>query len=251
METAEKMFLVPQHQLEKLKFNTSENENIRKSVESNLDVEIRHILSRNDLKDYEKAKLYTATLQKFLNLVKLGDHETAHLTLSLPKTSDDGETVSDDQNVKKTDVIHEFISNIPARSQKNASYILEKILKSEGVASWNDNGEFVFKGNTIRGSHMLDLLKNLTASHKVADERRPVGWHEILQTVAQLNIPFSAIPNGIVRRKISDLKGSKESYPQPSSSTIKNDDFTRKPVLKSPKFPSSPRFPRSEWYDYD
>ena len=79
--------------------------------------------------------------------------------------------------------------------EKNASYVMDKISKSGDVASWNDEGEFIFKGKTIKGSHMLDLVKNLTAPHKVSDDRRPLGWPEMFQTVANLNIPFSTIPN--------------------------------------------------------
>ncbi|KAK3510289.1 hypothetical protein QTP70_033153 [Hemibagrus guttatus] len=55
METAEKMYLVPQHQLDKL----TDKESLRKIVENNLDDGIRKILSRTDLNEYEKAKIYT------------------------------------------------------------------------------------------------------------------------------------------------------------------------------------------------
>ena len=45
---AEKMFLVPQHQLDKLKSENSRG-TIRQIVENDLDVSIRNILGRHDL----------------------------------------------------------------------------------------------------------------------------------------------------------------------------------------------------------
>ena len=214
METAEKMYLVPQHQLDKLKTMTSGKENVRNTVENDLNETMRHILTRSDLIPYEKAKLYASALQRFLNIVKQGDEETARLTLSLPVESENKTVigVTDDQQTTKDEIAKEVIGNVPVRTRKNASYIMDKISKSGDVASWNDEGEFIFKGKTIKGSHMLDLVKNLTESHKVSDDRRPLGWPEMLQTVANLNIPFSAIPNVGVRRKISDLKKSKTLY---------------------------------------
>lgn len=80
MEYAEKMYLVPHHQLDKLK---SENarENIQQTVESDLDAAIRNILRRADLNPYEKVKLYSHTLSRFLTIVKQGDRESGVLTL--------------------------------------------------------------------------------------------------------------------------------------------------------------------------
>lgn len=58
-----------------------------------------------------------------------------------------------------------------------------------------------FKRKTIKGSHMVDLLRNFMAPHNVSDDRGPLGWKEILQTGARLNIPFSALPNGVFEVK--------------------------------------------------
>ncbi len=52
-----------------------------------------------------------------------------------------------------------------------------------------------FKGRVINGSHMLDLVKSITAPHTIRDEYRPRGWSEFLDAFAVLNIPFSTITN--------------------------------------------------------
>ena len=53
MEYAEKMYLVPHHQLDKLKSENA-HENIQQTVESDFDTAIRNILRRDDLNPYEK-----------------------------------------------------------------------------------------------------------------------------------------------------------------------------------------------------
>ncbi len=52
-----------------------------------------------------------------------------------------------------------------------------------------------FKGRVINGSHMLDLVKSITAPHTIRDEYRPRGWSEFLDAFAVLNIPFSTVTN--------------------------------------------------------
>ncbi|GAA6072953.1 uncharacterized protein LOC112544205 isoform X1 [Tachysurus ichikawai] len=134
---------------------------------------MRKILSRTDLNEYEKVKLYTAVVQKFLNLVELGDQESAHLTLTLPKIQESKteETMTEVSHPHGDEITHEVFANVSARSKRNASYIMEKLLKSDDAASWNDEGEFIFNGKTIKGSHMVDLLKNLTAPHAFSRRR--------------------------------------------------------------------------------
>ncbi len=58
------------------------------------------------------------------------------------------------------------------------------------LCSWTDSGEFVFKGRVIDGSHMLDLVKSITASHMIRDEYRPCGWSEFLDAFAFLIYRF-------------------------------------------------------------
>lgn len=240
MENAVKMYLVPQQQLDKLNTSAGGKQNVRQTVENDLDETMRQILNRPDLIPYEKAKLYASALQRFLNIVKQGDEETTQLTLSLPvedKTTSETNTASH----KPEDVIvKEVIGNIPARNRKNASFIMDKLSKSSDVASWNDKGEFIFKGVTIRGSHIMDLIKNLTAPQKISNERRPLGWFEMLKTVAGLNIPFSTIPNVGVRREISDIKKADPLYSPRSASKRDDSDSDTEPVFKSPRFTSSP-----------
>ncbi len=85
------------------------------------------------------------------------------------------------------------------------------------LCSWSDSGEFVFKGHVIAGSHMLDLVKSITAPHTIRDEYRPCGWREFLYAFAVLNILFSTISNPQLKRTVETLKRKSPSHNQQMS----------------------------------
>ncbi len=84
MEYAEKHYVIPQNQMNKLRAGNV-REAIQLVVENNLDVAIRNILQRSDLDLHGKAKLYSNVLQRFLTIVKQGDLESGTLILMLSK----------------------------------------------------------------------------------------------------------------------------------------------------------------------
>lgn len=101
------------------------------------------------------------------------------------------------------------------RSRKNAEHILDALRNVADRVSWNTQGEIIFNGQCIRGSHVFDLIKNVTAPHNVSDAARPVGWDMFLKTLADLNITLSVVPNiPSIRRTISGLKSGVDTESQ-------------------------------------
>ena len=240
MEHAQKMYLVPQHQLDALKQPTPP-ERLRQTVENELDEAMKNILNLPDLDLHEKAKKYASVLQRFLAMVKQGELEKGVLTLSLPV--DDPGIVNKDV---PTDVLEEVLKQMPARSRRNVEYLVNTIRKAKGTVAWNDQGEFVVNGHVIKGSHMYDLLKSVTAPGHV--KQRPVGWDVFLKSLADINAPTSSIPNVEVRHIIDRYKhGDVHTAENMSAKITKRQrrkrletaSFSRKPnsdvVFKSPK----------------
>ncbi len=141
-------------------------------------------------------------------------------------------------------------------SEEDLNAAFDKMSKAKGLSTWNESGEFVFKGKAVPGSHMLDLLKNVTAPHQVRDDRRPLGWSEFLKAFAELNIPFSTVPNNHVRRVISSLKNKPgtiaymQEPSRPSKKSVKK-RFSRTTVLRTdePAF-KSPTIDRRLWLEF-
>ncbi len=122
MEYAEKHYVIPQNQMNKLRAGNA-CETIQEVVESNLDASIRNILQRSDLDTYGKAKLYSNVLQRFLTIVKQGDLASDTLTLTLPKPDvihTDGDTnvnapIPTSNNVVdvQDQIVDEILHNVP------------------------------------------------------------------------------------------------------------------------------------------
>ncbi len=211
MEYAEKHYVILQNQLNKLRAG-GVRETIQQTVENDLDVAIRNILQRTDLDPHGKVKLYSNVLQRFLTIVKQGDLESGTLTLTIPKQDGDAPAVtapvnpSSNNDYGEDQIVSEILNNVPQRSLKNVKYILDKMSNAKPLSSWTASGEFVFKGHVISGSHVLDLVKSITAPHTIRDEYRPRGWNEFLDAFAVLNIPFSTISNTQVKRTVEALK---------------------------------------------
>ncbi len=124
MEYAEKHYVIPQNQMNKLRAGNA-RETIQEVVENNLDEAIRNILQRSDLDSYGKAKLYSNVLQRFLTIVKQGDLASDTLTLTLPKPDviTDGDTnvnapIPTSNNVVdvQDQIVDEILHNVSQRS---------------------------------------------------------------------------------------------------------------------------------------
>lgn len=235
MQHTQKMFLVPQHQLDLLKQQQQNPASIRQVAQNELDQAMANVLELPDTDMYEKAKKYAAILQRYLTLVKQGEREKAVLTLSLPDGDggDQNDPPSSDTGVNDP-VVGDVLRHIPTRSRRNAEHVLSALSKASDVLSWTGQGEVVINKQTVTGSHLYDLIKNVTAPYNVSEYSRPVGWSLFLKTLAGLNIPLSAIPNTQVRRAILDLKAGN------ITTTVSSRKQPKRLFNMSPSF-SSPR----------
>ena len=236
MEHVQKMFLVPQQELDKLKQNASAlplDTPIRKIAESTLDSDIQKLLSTPSIDMHEKAKMYSNILQRYLSFVKQGTSEKNVLTLSLPGDNPPGtgntdfETVQTQSNDGGDTVIADILKHMPAKNKKNATHIVDTISKSKDKLTWTPRGELVIDGSIVHGSHVYDLLKNVTSTYRVDDAKRPLGWLQFLEKLAIMNVPLSAVPNGEVKQAIVSIKRSGVSQPRKSNE--------RSDVLATPK----------------
>lgn len=82
LRTSRKMFLVTPHQMNHLS-QPAENQMIRRVAENDLDSKMRDILSAQGLNAYEKIQKSKALLQRYLALIKQGEKEDRHITLTL------------------------------------------------------------------------------------------------------------------------------------------------------------------------
>nr|XP_025035760.1 uncharacterized protein LOC112544205 isoform X1 [Pelodiscus sinensis]XP_025035761.1 uncharacterized protein LOC112544205 isoform X2 [Pelodiscus sinensis] len=206
MEYAEKMYLVPSHQLEQLRAPPPVEENIRTTATRLLDAEMKSVLQRTDLAEYEKAKLYSAVLQRYLTYVRQSDADKRKISLFLPEQSD---TAKPPETENTSDsVVQELLDNVNKRYKKNASVLLNKLGQDKTIASWNDKGAFVYKGSVVNGSNMLDLVRAVTQTRSVPSRHVPKGWEVFINAMAELNAPSSIMGSADNRVLWERLKAS-------------------------------------------
>jgi hypothetical protein len=253
MEHTHKMYLVPQHQLDALKHNQP-RESVRQTAENDLDKDIATVLNTPDTDLYAKAARYGAVLQRYLSMIKQGQREHGELTLSLA----DGGSVhtpvpaqrgADDDEGLDDHIYNDILKHIPVRSKSNTRHILDSLKKTKNV-SWSDKGELVLQGKPIKGSHMFDLLKNVTAPYHIGESVRPQGWNVFLQSLASNNIPLSSIPNKQLRHTVDMYKYMPPSkgYNAPASMPVSSVKRRR----RHQPMPSiaSPGMPMNEWLTF-
>ncbi|KAK2920582.1 hypothetical protein Q8A73_000067 [Channa argus] len=211
MDHAQKMYLIPRHQLDALKQH-QQNQNtgsIRQSVENEIDKAMANILSLPDTDLYEKAKKYSSVLQRYLSLVKQSDREKGvNLTLSGGEPSDvvhpKVTQVYDAGAYGTSDVmLEDILKHMPVKHKRHAQHILDTMAKNS--VSWTGQGERVVDGEVLKGSHIYDLVKSITQPQGVSDDKRPLGWDKFLQVMASLNMPLSSIPN--IQRPVGSDRG--------------------------------------------
>ena len=129
------------------------------------------------LSSYEKVKRCEALLRRYLTLMKQGQNEERQVTLRLqsdpsplpappPAESDPAHPppLQESDWVESDDTTNEVLKSLPLRDRKNARYIMQKLVG--GYGGWTSRGKFIYRGNVVKGSHVIDLFKNLSLSYK-------------------------------------------------------------------------------------
>ena len=216
MEHTHKMFLVDKHQLERLTPTQSEDWDIRKVETKRLDSEMRDVLNRTDLTDHDKATLYSNILHKFLNHTRQAETEKSKLTLIMPP-SDPGDV----KHPTAADfVVSEVVNALSDSHRPRGRMLLRTMEGQKDVASWNERGEFLYKGNVVVGSNMYELVKAVTGKQNITQANVPNGWDEFTKAMAELNIPGSVVGNAKQRRYIENLKFTTPSATPQSSPPV-------------------------------
>ena len=170
MEYTKKMVLVEPRQIEKYK------ETPLDKVLYKLDGQIYDILHR-DIADAEKAKLYSSSLSRYLNIDK-------H---SIVTKFNSAETMKDSNNVEST-----VLEMVPKTWRTRASHLLKHIKNNPDI-SWSRKGELILKSKVMPKTHAIDLLNDFVRKRTTA--AAPTGWKQLADVLKEHNIPRELIGN--------------------------------------------------------
>ena len=199
MTHAAKMALVPQEMLERVQHLPDPSPATKATLA--LDTEMKNILDRTDIAEDEKVKLYNQTLSRYLTL----DHQRKQpLEMKLTSTSEDPVSTSDDLKERvstnnmndKKDQKHtlenDVVGSVPVTLRKKAERLLKHLKSDRNIIDWNQRGEIIAEGNIVKGSHLIDLIKDTLRKRK---DFNPRGWKEFNKALAVLNTPQDLVGN--------------------------------------------------------
>lgn len=114
-----------------------------------------------------------------------------------------GATIAPSEDVSNQ--IEEIVTYIPSKLQKKATTILNA-LKNTTKHSWNNKMEFVFNGNAISGSNIVDLVKSCAYQYS---SFVPVGLDQFKSALIELNLPQTFLPFATKLPTVSRRNNSK------------------------------------------
>lgn len=176
MEHAKKLVLIDprvlERQSDKILSTVERQIPIKEKVLSELDSEIKHILER-DIPDDEKAKLYQASLSRYISIEATDARPTTLKVEDLPLDID-------------------VIQSIPSTYKARAVRLLDHIKRIPDV-TWLRSGELNYRGKIIPESHIVDLINDLLRKRVTLAE--VPGWRELADALKSSNVPRDLIGN--------------------------------------------------------
>ena len=167
---------------------------------SELDEEMKTILERQDLSEFNKARAYSEILDKYLDVKRRLQQPTA-IPIVDQKTQESSPSQLDKQTVD--------LNLIPQNYRNRAQNLLTHIEKQTDL-DWNNKGELIVDRQPIVGSHIIDLVKDTVSTRqRGADIESPTGASVFMEGLRKSNVPQSLIGNKTAYRK----KRSPEKIP--------------------------------------
>ena len=133
---------------------------------------------------------------------QLNRKENSHLQKSPTEgKTEASKSTTSTPNVDKDDMY--IINVLPERFQKKAKRIIQFIKTSGGnILDWNENGEMIYRNQTIHKTHMADLISDAISERKYP----PFGVDIFYKALAEMHFPEILLGSQTRRRKVRELR---------------------------------------------
>lgn len=149
-----------------------------------LDAEMKSILDRTDIDEYEKAVQYSQVLEKYISVKRQLSRPTP---IPLIDQTQQPKPATPTISNKSTIELGQFPTQYRNRAQNLLNHIENKT-----DLKWNDRGELLVDGAPFAGSHIVDLIDD-TVRHKKTE--RPLGSETFIDALLNSNVPRTLIGN--------------------------------------------------------
>ena len=203
----------------------------RVKVMDTLDKKMESILEREDMSTDERLKLYDQSFTRCLNVHD--DYRPRHM---VSKVSISPPAVIETET--KDAIEEEILESVPQTMKTKAELLVRK-MKADPYIAWSEKGELKYKGETVRGSNVVDLVNDVLRKRKYFN---PQGWETFGEALREANVP-------------QDLIGHEDRWKY-FTRTKRTPRYRKRQQSPSPIRPYSPKTPRNRrkevknWVDF-
>jgi phage terminase small subunit len=139
-----------------------------------LDKKMQTILEREVLSADERLKLYDQSFTRYLNVYD--DYRPRPVAVA-------------PEPVKKDLIDNEILESVPKTMKAKVQLLLKK-MKSSPDISLNEKRELKYKGETVQGSNVVDLVNDVLSKRQYFN---PQGWVTFGEALREGNVPQDSI----------------------------------------------------------
>ena len=145
---------------------------------NSLDRDMKNILERSGLTDREKVLQYNQVLQRYLEY---------HDAYNKPKLQ---EKLLETKNFNPEE---QLIQIVPPKLKRKALTLLDRI-RNHPDMTWNEKGEFIYKGKVHSKTNVIDLINDTLRFRKTFEPR---GWQDFARALREDNVPQDLVGNSV------------------------------------------------------
>ena len=248
MEHTKKMVVVPQ-ELADAMLHSKRYEQTETTFSNSLDKSMNDVLSRQDLNDYDKVTLYNQILQRYLQREKrVTNPQPISMNIESNQTSKEEKLDGVTKEIKPDPIVTGALNSVSATQKSKTKKLREWIerYRDTGVIDWNAYGEVSFDGELIKGSNLIDLVKDIVQGQRGFE---PKGWKDFLVVLAKINTPESLIGNSTRRTVLQRIKSGRIPPPKSDVQPMEVESPKFEAVVKK-KTTSSKRKSSKPWLNF-
>ena len=164
MEHVKRLVLVPEHMADQRKKPLVPP--LTAQVQE-IDSDMQDIMQRQDIPIDAQAKMYDQNLQRYLAFYDKRMNKPLRVNVIKPTVPEEEEKAHGEQIEEQPDEIEtDILDSVPATMKSRTRQLIKKLKANKDIIGWNEQGQMVFKGTTIPGTNIVDLVNDSLRQRK-------------------------------------------------------------------------------------
>ena len=198
MEHVKRLVLVPEHMADQRKKPLVPP--LTAQVQE-IDSDMQDIMQQQDIPIDAQVKMYDQKLQRYLTYYDKRMNKPLRVNVIKPTVPEEEEKPQGEQIEEKPEEIEtDILDSVPATMKSRTRQLIKNLKANKDIIGWNEQGQMVFKGTTVPGTNIVDLVNDSLRQRK---NFNPEEWELFSKALDHLNVPEGIVRNenrlGLVR----------------------------------------------------